>query len=53
MHGQKWEPVIEARKERFKYGGYTSASIETNGKMQFLYYRIKIRAKSPLGKGIV
>ena len=48
---EKGNLVIEARKEHFKYGKYTSASIETIGKRQFLYGRIEMRAKLPLGRG--
>jgi len=43
--------IIEARKECFKNGKYTSASIQTIGKREFLYGRIEMRAKLPLGKG--
>ena len=43
--------VIEARKENFKNAKYTSASIETIDKRQFLYGRIEMRAKLPQGRG--
>lgn len=43
--------IIEARKENFKNAKYTSASIQTNGKREFLYGRIEMRAKMPLGRG--
>lgn len=43
--------VITARKEQYKNAEYTSASIETIGKKEFLYGRIEMRAKLPLGRG--
>jgi beta-glucanase (GH16 family) len=43
--------ILEARKEGFKSGEYTSASITTLNKQQFLYGRIEVRAKLPVGKG--
>lgn len=48
---EKGNLVIEARKEHFGQADYTSASILTNGKKSFLYGRIEMRAKMPLGKG--
>ena len=44
--------IIEARKE--SYGGYdyTSARIKTQGKFNFQYGRVDIRAKLPKGKGL-
>ncbi len=43
--------VIESRKEDFKDGHYTSASVITAGRQSFLYGRIEVRAKLPTGKG--
>lgn len=43
--------VIESRRESFKDGRYTSASIHTSGKKSFLYGRFEVRAKLPTGKG--
>jgi len=44
--------VIEARKERFDGASYTSARIVTQGKQDFQYGRIDIRAKLPYGQGV-
>jgi beta-glucanase (GH16 family) len=59
--------VIEGRKEKFpnaryraggrgmagkEYADYTSASINTLGKVDWLYGRVEIRAKIPQGKGV-
>lgn len=43
--------VIEARKESFQGFGYTSASINTLGRFNFLYGRVEVRAKLPTGNG--
>ena len=43
--------VIEARKEPFQGYGYTSASINTLGRFEFLYGRVEVRAKLPTGNG--
>jgi beta-glucanase (GH16 family) len=43
--------VIEARREDFNGASYTSGSIHTKGKQQFLYGRIEIRANIPSGTG--
>lgn len=43
--------IIEARKENFQGSDYTSASITTQGKEEFKYGRIEIRAKVPKGIG--
>ena len=59
--------IIEARKERVKnpnyvegsrnwwqnreYAEYTSASINTRGKREFLYGRLEVRARIPIGCG--
>lgn len=43
--------VIESRKERWQGADYTSASLTTEGKREFLYGRIEVRAKLPKGRG--
>jgi beta-glucanase (GH16 family) len=43
--------VIEARKEPHQGYAYTSASINTLGRFEFLYGRVEVRAKLPSGKG--
>jgi beta-glucanase (GH16 family) len=43
--------VIEARKEEFEKGHYTSARLNTRGKAEWLYGRIEVRAKLPTGVG--
>jgi beta-glucanase (GH16 family) len=43
--------VIEARKERHQSFGYTSASINTLGRFEFLYGRVEVRATIPTGNG--
>jgi beta-glucanase (GH16 family) len=43
--------VIEALKETVGDSSYTSASITTRGKHTFLYGRLDIRAKIPIGRG--
>jgi beta-glucanase (GH16 family) len=43
--------VIEARKEAYQGYGYTSASINTLGRFEFLYGRVEVRAKLPTGDG--
>jgi beta-glucanase (GH16 family) len=43
--------VIEARKESFQNFGYTSASINTLGRFEFLYGRVEVRAKLPSATG--
>ena len=43
--------VIEARKEPYQSFGYTSASINTLGRFEFLYGRVEVRAKIPTGNG--
>ncbi|MBK8567006.1 MAG: family 16 glycosylhydrolase [Saprospiraceae bacterium] len=44
--------VIEARKESLNGAPYTSARMKTQGRHEFQYGRIDIRAKLPTGKGI-
>ena len=43
--------VIEARKEPFEGYDYTSASLTTQGRKEFLYGRIEVKAKLPTGVG--
>ena len=43
--------VIEARKEAFQGFAYTSASVNTLGRFEFLYGRVEVRAKLPTGNG--
>ncbi len=43
--------VIEARVESVGGGSYTSASVITKNKRTFLYGRIEVRAKLPVGNG--
>lgn len=43
--------VIEAVKDTLGYGKFTSASLITKGKHSFLYGRVEVRAKLPVGKG--
>jgi beta-glucanase (GH16 family) len=44
--------VIEAKKEEYEKSKYTSARIKTNGKFDFKYGKVEIKAKLPLGQGI-
>lgn len=44
--------IITARNEPFGGNGYTSARVTTQGKKEFQYGRIDIRAKLPKGQGI-
>jgi beta-glucanase (GH16 family) len=43
--------IIEARKETYKEAGYTSASLISRYKGDWLYGKFEIRAKVPTGKG--
>ena len=43
--------VIEARKEAYENFSYTSASVNTLGRLDFLYGRVEVRAKLPTGNG--
>jgi beta-glucanase (GH16 family) len=43
--------VIEARKEPYQGYAYTSASVNTRGRFEFLYGRVEVRAKLPTGNG--
>ncbi|OEH92506.1 glycoside hydrolase family 16 protein [Bacillus solimangrovi] len=44
--------IIESKKERFKGRKYTSGAITSQGKFEFTYGKIDIRAKLPRGKGV-
>lgn len=44
--------IIESRKEKYEKGDYTSASLHTKRKAEWLYGRIEVRAKLPTGKGM-
>ena len=44
--------VIESRKEKYDKAEYTSASLHTWHKAQWLYGRIEVRAKLPTGRGM-
>ena len=44
--------IIESRKEKYAGGDYTSASLHTWHKAEWLYGRIEVRAKLPTGKGM-
>ena len=43
--------VIEAHKEDFEGGAYTSGRVHSDGKGDFLYGRFEVRAKLPRGQG--
>jgi len=43
--------VIEAHREDFDGASYTSARLQSNGKADFLYGRIEVRAMLPKGQG--
>jgi beta-glucanase (GH16 family) len=45
------ELVIEARRERRAGYDYTSARLNTKGRVEFLYGKVEIRAKLPTGRG--
>jgi beta-glucanase (GH16 family) len=44
--------IIESRKEKYEEGDYTSASLHTWRKAEWLYGRIEVRAKLPTGRGM-
>jgi beta-glucanase (GH16 family) len=44
--------VLEARKEAYQGAAYTSASLHTQGKGDWLYGRFEVRARLPGGKGM-
>jgi beta-glucanase (GH16 family) len=43
--------VIEGRKEAYQGFGYTSASVNTQGRFEFLHGRVEVRAKLAAGVG--
>jgi beta-glucanase (GH16 family) len=43
--------VIEARKESYQGSSYTSASVNTRGRFEFLYGKVEVRARLPRGVG--
>lgn len=43
--------VIKGKRQKFDKAEYTSASIITKNKQHFLYGRIEVRAKVPMGRG--
>ena len=43
--------VIEAHKEEYSGGEYTSARLQSSGKIDILYGRIDVRARLPRGQG--
>jgi beta-glucanase (GH16 family) len=43
--------VIEAHKEEYEGGQYTSGRMQSSGKADFLYGRIEVRARLPEGQG--
>ena len=51
VRAEKGNLVIEGRKEAFQGFGYTSASINTLGRFEFLYGRVEVRAKLATGNG--
>ena len=46
------ELIIVTRREEYKGASYTSASLNTQGKREFMYGLLEIRAKLPHGRGI-
>jgi beta-glucanase (GH16 family) len=44
--------IIEARRDFFHDSAYSSASLNTYNREEFLYGRIEMRAKLPYGKGV-
>lgn len=44
--------IIESRKENYREGEYTSASLTTRGKASWKYGRIEVKAKLPTGRGM-
>jgi len=44
--------TITAKKENYRGAAYTSTRIKTQGKREFQYGRIEVRAKLPYGQGI-
>ncbi len=52
VYVQDGQLVIEARREHYENREYTSARITTNSKGDWLYGKIEVRAKLPVGKGL-
>ncbi len=52
VHVANGNLVITACKEEFEGARYTSASINTKGKFEFIYGRVEVRAKLPKGRGV-
>lgn len=44
--------IIESRQEQFKGRNYTSGAMTTEGKFEFTYGKIEIKAKLPKGQGV-
>jgi len=44
--------VIEARREDYRGFAYTSASLNTQGKLSWMYGRMEMRARLPYGQGV-
>lgn len=51
VRAEKGNMVIEGRREAYQGYAYTSASINTLGRFEFLYGRVEVRAKLPTGNG--
>jgi len=51
VHAETGNLVIEGRKEAYQGYAYTSASLNTLGRFEFLYGRVEVRAKLPTGNG--
>ncbi len=50
-YNPNYNPASESWRENREYGEYTSASINTKGKHEFLYGRVEVRAKIPTRDG--
>ena len=51
VRAEKGTLLIEGRREAYQGYAYTSASINTRGRFEFLYGRVEVRAKLPTGNG--
>jgi beta-glucanase (GH16 family) len=51
IHAESGNLVVESRNEAYQGYAYTSASINTLGRFEFLYGRVEVRAKLPTGNG--
>lgn len=49
---QQYNPESKRWQEQWKDAGYTSASLHTAKKREFLYGRMEVRAKLPEGRGV-